>query len=53
MEKEQNIKFVDNESNAHFVSTTVNFTTKQPGGVPILNLLEWQARNLLTFLVVA
>ena len=26
--------------------------TQQPGGVPILNLLEFQARNLLIFLVV-
>ena len=33
--------------------TPGHFPTQRPGGVPILNLLECQARNLLSFLVVA
>ena len=32
--------------------TPCNFITQQPSGEPTLNLLEYQARNLLKFLVV-
>ena len=33
--------------------TPGQFTTQKPGGVPVLTLLEFQARNLLTLVVVA
>ena len=59
MEKEQNNKVVDKKAMPTALKilkpsgTRRDLPTKQPGGVHTLTPLEWQARKILTFLVVA
>ena len=58
MKKEQNNKVVEKEKVPTILQvlklsgTPSHFTTQQQGGVPTFPFLEFQARKVLTFLVV-